>query len=87
MSAPTRIVYTGPNAYALDPYVRDAGGRFATKPMETLAPIRVLESSGRVEVLANGAMTISHDTGTNHWRVRCVREEDGSYRVVYLEEE
>jgi hypothetical protein len=73
----------------MDPYVRDEGGRFAPKPTEPLPPLRVLEAqASSVQVLANGAVITSADTaGRNYWRVRCIREEDGSFRVLYLEEE
>lgn len=86
MTAPARLVHTDRADYLLDPYVRDEGGRFATKPLAPPAPIRVLEESGTVQVLANGAMLVSSDPDRpNYWRVRCIKEGDGAYRVVYLE--
>ena len=88
MTAPTRVVLTDGNAYRLDPYVRDEGGRFALKPTVPLPPLQLLEESGQVRVLANGAVTVSGDPDNrNYWRVRCVRESDGGYRVLYEGEE
>lgn len=87
MTAPQRIVYAARNAYRLDPYVRDEGGRFAPKPATTLPPIATLEASGDVRVLANGAVRVGSDPDNRcYWAVRVVREEGGAYRVVYLED-
>lgn len=88
MTAPTRVVITERDAYTLDPYVRNSAGRFALKPTVPLPPLQLLEDSGQVRVLANGAVTISPDhEARNYWRVRCIRDEDGSYRVLYEGEE
>lgn len=87
MSAPTRIVYGPRNVYRLDPYVRDAGGRFAPAPPVTPPPVELLTDSpdARVEYLYGGAMIRCDDTaGRNHFTVRVIREDDGSHRVVYL---
>jgi hypothetical protein len=87
VTAPERLVVTGANAYVLDPYVRDVAGRFANHPTEPLAPLQVLEASGNVRVLANGAVRVSPDEAArNYWRVRTIREEDGTFRVLYLED-
>lgn len=88
MTAPTRVVLTDRDAYKLDPYVRDGAGRFALKPTVPLPPLQLLEDSGQVRVLANGAVTVSGDPEhRTYWRVRCVRDEDGAYRVLYEGEE
>lgn len=90
MTAPTRIVHAGYRTYALDPYVRDTAGRFAPKPAETPAPVQLLEdTAAAVECrdLTQGTMG-AWTTGADPsccWRVRVIREEDGSHRVVYLE--
>lgn len=92
MTAPTRIIYGPRNVYALDPYVRDNAGRFAPRPPVTPAPIQLLEDTAEaqpaaVRVLYGGAMLVCDDTdGRNRWRVRTVREDDGSFRVIYLED-
>lgn len=89
MTTPTRVLHTGPDAYVMDPYVRDGVGRFAPKPTVPLPPLEVLERQAEsVQVLANGSTIVSRDTAAgNYWKVRCVREEDGTYRVIYLNEE
>lgn len=86
MTAPARIVYAARNTYRLDPYVRDTAGRFAPKPATTPPPIAVLESSGTVRSEANGAVLIGPGDDRNRWTVRCVRDEDGTFRVIYLED-
>lgn len=87
MSAPVRIVYGARNTYALDPYVRDTAGRFAPHPATPPPPIQDLEAQGVVQVLANGAVRVGADTERpNYWKVRTVRNPDGTFRVVYLEE-
>jgi hypothetical protein len=88
VTAPTRIVYAARNAYRLDPYVRDAAGKFAPHPAEPLAPLELLEASADRIDLSGGngvAWTCGPETGC-HYRVRTIREEDGSFRIIYLEE-
>jgi len=87
VSAPVRIAYGERNAYRLDPYVRDTSGRFAPKPATPPPPIQDLEASAHIRVLANGAVSIGRDTDArNYWKVRVVREDDGTHRVIYLED-
>lgn len=92
MTAPTRIVYGARNVYALDPYVRDTAGRFAPRPAVTPAPLQLVEDQadvdgGNVRVLHGGALLICDDVAArNVWRVRTIREEDGTFRVLYLED-
>ena len=88
MSAPTRVVHTRRAAYALDPYVRDARGRFADHPTLPLEPIAQLEDAAeRIDI--SGGNGVAFTTGPDascYFRVRVVREEGGAYRVIYLED-
>lgn len=91
MSAPTRVVHTGRKAYAVDPYVRDEGGRFANHPTAPLPPLQLLEDAAdRVQVIdlsnGNGAAFTTGGDPSCTFRVRVIREEGGAYRVVYLED-
>jgi hypothetical protein len=85
VTAPERIVYGRRNTYRLDPYVRDAVGRFAPKPTEPLPPLQVLEAAGDVRTLYDGRVFVAPD-GSTTWRVRTIRDDDGSFRVLYLED-
>jgi hypothetical protein len=88
VTAPHRLIRTPADTYVVDPYVRDAGGRFAEHPTEPLPPLRVLEAAGAVQVIANGAVRVcADDAGGNYWRVRTIRDDDGTFRVLYLEDD
>lgn len=88
MTAPTRIVYAARNTYALDPYVRDAAGRFAPRPASPPPPIQLIEDQDRAAAphlidLSNGnraAFTTGPDAGA-YWKVRIIRDPDGTCRV------
>ena len=57
MSAPHRVIDADRRRYAIDPYVRDSGGRFANHPTQPLPPLQLLEAAAdRVQVidLTNG---------------------------------
>lgn len=89
MSQPTRVIQTARDVYAVDPYVRDEGGRFATKPLAPPPPLRLLEDQAQRIDLTQGNMA-AWTTGPDSsccWRVRVVRESDGGYRVLYLEDD
>lgn len=87
MSAPVRVIVADRSTYRLDPYVRDIAGRFAPKPKEDPPPLALLVDLGVVQYLHGGALIIEQDTtGRNHWRVRTIRDEDGTFRVLYLED-
>lgn len=91
MTAPLRVIHADRRAYALDPYVRDARGRFADHPTAPLPPLQLLEDAAdRVEVIdlssGNGVAWSSGPDAACAFRVRVIREEGGAYRVIYLEE-
>lgn len=89
MTAPTRIVYGPRNVYRLDPYVRDLGGRFAPHPPATPPPVVDLVA-GAVTVVdltnGNGGAWTSGPDPACCWTVRVVREDDGTHRVIYLQD-
>jgi hypothetical protein len=86
VTAPTRIVYGPRNTYRLDPYVRDAGGRFAPAPTTPPPPVADLVAGAvRIDLTnGNGGAWSSGPDPACHWTVRVVREDDGSHRVIYL---
>lgn len=90
MTAPTRVIQAGARTYAVDPYVRDPAGRFAEHPTQPLAPLQLLEDvADTVAVVdlsnGNGAAWTTGPDASCHFRVRTIREEDGTFRVIYLE--
>jgi hypothetical protein len=72
--------YAQPNTFRLDPYFRDEAGKFVRKPEIMPAPVAaVIDVSG-----GNKAVFISADPlCPNYWRVRCVKTDNGTWRVVY----
>ena len=68
--------YTQPNRFKLDPYFRDEIGRFVSKP-DVMPRAAVI-------ALANDTVFISSDPDNpNYWRVRCVKTDNGKWRVIY----
>lgn len=88
MTAPERIAVTASGTYVLDPYVRDQRGRFADHPTQPLPPLADLEAVAVCRDVSGGngvAWTTGSDPATT-WRVRTIREEDGRFRVLYLDD-
>lgn len=84
----TRVVHANRRLYALDPYVRDERGRFADQPTQPLPPLQLLEEAAdRIDLTnGNGAAFTSGPDPSCVFRVRTMREQGGSFRVVYIED-